>query len=96
MFTPNFFVVFEGKNPGVFSSWRETSENDNIKGQHFRTFATFREAMVVHSIYKEPKQVQLLQASLYGAPTQEKRDKLDGRVMDHTEQAIEDAMTIGK
>ena len=96
MSAPNFFVVFEGKNLRIFSSQREASENDNIEGQHFRTFATFCEAMAVHSIYKEPKQVQLLQASLYGAPTQEKRDKLDGRVMDHTEQAIEDAMTIGK
>ena len=70
MSAPNFFVVFEGKNPGIFLSWREASENNNIEGQRFRTFATFREAIAVHSIYKEPEQIQLLQATLYSAPTE--------------------------
>ena len=70
MAAPNFFVVFEGKNPRIYSLWREARKNDNIEGQHFRTFLTFREAFAVHSIYKEPEEVKLLRASLYGAPTQ--------------------------
>ena len=52
--------------------------------------------MAVHSIYKEPEKIQLLWASLYGAPIEGKRNRPDGRVMDHPEQAIEDAMTTGK
>ena len=38
MATPSFFVVFEGKNPDIYSSWQEASKDDKIEGQHFRTF----------------------------------------------------------
>ena len=92
----NFFIVFEGKNPGIYSSWEDASNNENIVGQHFRTVATMNEAFAVFSIYKEPVEIRLLRAAMYGAPTQGKRTKDDGSMMDQIEQDIEDPMVIGK
>ena len=92
----NFFIVFEGKNPGIYSSWEDARNNENIVGQHFRTVATMNEAFAVFSIYKEPVEIRLLRAAMYGAPTEGKRTKDDGSMMEQTEQDIEDAMVIGK
>ena len=96
MSAPLYFVVFEGKNPGIFSSWWEASDNNNIDGQHFRTFATLCEAIADHSIHREPQEIWLLRAALYGAPIEGKRNTHNRCVMDRTKQDIEDAMTIGK
>ena len=95
MATPNYFVVFEGKEPEMFSSWSEAIKHDNIEGQHYRTFPTWRETFVDFSVYKEPQQVRLLRVCLYGAPTHGHRPRPNGHQIDHTEQTIEDTVTIG-
>ena len=92
----NYFVVFEGKKPGIYSSWEEARKDENIQGQYFRTLTTFVEAFAVFSIYKEPTEVRLLRAALYGAPKRGNRTRQDGILTDHIEEDIEDAMLIGK
>ena len=92
----NFFIVFEGKKPGIYSSWEDASNNENIDGKNFRTLATLNEAFAVFSIYKEPVEIRLLRAAMYAAPTQGKCTKDYASVMEQTEQDIEDAMVIGK
>ena len=64
--------------------------------KHFRTLATFAKAFAILSIYKEPEDVRLLRATLYGAPIRGNRTRHDGTVMDRTEEGIEDAMIIEK
>ena len=95
MATPNYYVVFEGNEPEIYSSWTEARKNNNIQDQYYRTFPTWPEAFVAFSVYKEPSQVRLLRAALYGAPTHGYRTRPDGRQRNCTEQAIEDAVTIG-
>ena len=55
MAAPNYFVVFESKESEMYSSWSKVSKHDNIEGQHYRRFPTWRKAFVVFSVYKEPR-----------------------------------------
>ena len=95
MTAPNFFVVFEEKHPDIYSSWNEARKDDNIEGPYWRTFATWREAFAVFSVYKEREDVRILRSRLLGAPTHGPCIELGGLQWDPTEQAIQDAVTIG-
>jgi ribonuclease HI len=42
---PKFYVVWKGKNPGIYESWDDCqSQIKGIKGAKYKAFATFKEA----------------------------------------------------
>jgi len=62
-----YYVVWKGKNPGVYDSWQKCQEEiKNIKGARFKSFDDLKKAENAYSIgYDEYKKINTIFSNIY-------------------------------